>query len=357
MEKTTATPIYFIVGAGRSGSTLLQLMFDAHPNTIAPIESRFIIFLYEKYASVKNWTQEKLTQFYTDLFYDEKIYYLWELDKKQLQKDILSQPENTNFGNLCKIVFKNYISFFKKKKAKVIIDKNPINSLFIPWLLKVFPNAKFIHLIRDPRASCYSHVKAGMQPNPYAAALMWRDYNKAIEKSKQKHPERFETVFYEDLVKNPNLVLTELTTFLNIDFKEELLKFNQHFKSDFINKLKTAKQSKKSLKQQLFHKYHNNLQKPISDKYINSWQTKLTAKNIQVIEEICNSLMQHYNYSFSTKYLQKNYSSQLPMHYFKKFLIKFYYAAPLSLRLFYTHKINSNLKPKLFFSIRDRQEK
>ncbi|WP_121666030.1 sulfotransferase family protein [Mesonia aquimarina] len=357
MKKASEKPIFFIVCAGRSGSTLMQLMLDANPNIIAPIESRFIIFLYAKYAHTRKWNYKQLLQFYEDLFLDEKIYYLWNLDRENLKQEILNQPSNTSFSQLCKLVYAHYISFFEKENKQIIVDKNPINSLFIPELLKLFPKAKFIHLIRDPRASCRSHCKAEMQPNYFAAAYMWKDYNTAIEKNKSKLPKnRFLSVYYEHFVDNPIDTLKEISQFLGIEFNSKMLNFNEHLKKGIVEELIEKNTAESKMKLQLFHKYHKNTKKPINKNSLNLWKNDLSEEDIAVIEKICMSFMKQYNYKTVSDIEIKTPFLEKLTHQVKNYIIKIYYLSPVFMRVFYSN-INSSLKPKIFHNISDEIKK
>ena len=66
-------PIVFILGKGRSGTTLLQTMLDAHPNTIAPIESRFVVHFKNRYGQVTKWTSDRKSAFIQDVLEEQKI--------------------------------------------------------------------------------------------------------------------------------------------------------------------------------------------------------------------------------------------------------------------------------------------
>lgn len=357
MKNLSKKPIYFIVCAGRSGSTLLQLMLDANPNIIAPIESRFIIFLYKKYAHKKNWTKSQLLQFYKDLFLDEKIQYLWSLDLKKIKKEILNQPSDTSFSQLCRIVYAHYISFFEKEKKQIIVDKNPVNSLFIPELLKLFPEAKFIHLIRDPRASCRSHYKAEMQPNHYATAYLWKDYNDAIEKTKFSLPKnRFLTLYYEDFVENPQDILEKISSFLGVSYTAKMLNFNKHIKKDIVKGLLDENTAESKMKLQLFNKYHKNTKKPINKKSLNLWKEDLPEEDLKKIEKICLPLMKKYNYQTISAANKSIPFSQKGIRFLKNKLIKIYFNSPVYLRVFYSN-IHPSLKPKIFYSLSDEIRK
>lgn len=52
-------PMVFIIGRGRSGTTLLQTIMDAHPTIITANESPFIINLKQKYSKINQWSAEK----------------------------------------------------------------------------------------------------------------------------------------------------------------------------------------------------------------------------------------------------------------------------------------------------------
>ena len=73
-------PFFYILSMGRSGSTLLEFLLDAHPGVNIPIESRFIIHLLSKYQGKMNWTSIEKLEFVKDLFQDEKLSKYWNLD-------------------------------------------------------------------------------------------------------------------------------------------------------------------------------------------------------------------------------------------------------------------------------------
>src|SRR5690554_7919810 len=80
----THAPIAFLVAKDRSGTTLLQTMLDSHPNICAPLESRFVLHLKNKYHSKTIWNKSLKTQFVKNLFKEQKMVLFWELDQDAL---------------------------------------------------------------------------------------------------------------------------------------------------------------------------------------------------------------------------------------------------------------------------------
>ena len=59
-------PILFIVGKGRSGTTLLSTILDSHPKVASATESRFLLILWQKYKRMKKWNAAKAEVFFED---------------------------------------------------------------------------------------------------------------------------------------------------------------------------------------------------------------------------------------------------------------------------------------------------
>src|SRR5690554_6308474 len=83
----THAPIAFLVAKDRSGTTLLQTMLDSHPNICAPLESRFVLHLKSRYQHKVHWNDRLKARFTKDLFEEEKMVLLWELDMDALKQD------------------------------------------------------------------------------------------------------------------------------------------------------------------------------------------------------------------------------------------------------------------------------
>jgi hypothetical protein len=187
VEEIKQLHFVFILGRSRSGTTLMQTILDANESVVLPIESRLIVHLKKKYFHISRWTAEILDEFIIDLYKDKKFARYWSVDPLKLRQYIDQLPiSELDFKVLIKVVYLNYPSPFPKGRIMLIGDKNPIYSIFTKELFEVFPDAKFIHLIRDYRDNIVSNRTVFKRQSVARLALGWKLYNIFIEKMKKK---------------------------------------------------------------------------------------------------------------------------------------------------------------------------
>jgi len=120
---TSSSSFVFIVGSPRSGTTLLQNLLNHHPQ-------------------IAEWYEP---------------YYLWEKFFPVPESDIWDNNYLTK-KNINRISTE-FNLYRKKTKRPIIVDKTPTNSFNIDIISKIFPEAKFIHIIRDGRDATLSIQK------------------------------------------------------------------------------------------------------------------------------------------------------------------------------------------------------
>ncbi len=326
--------IVFIVGRGRSGTSLLQTIFDTNPSVKTANESSFILHLKQKYTRVKIWNDNILNEFILDLYKDTKFAYLWGINPDDIKKNIsLYALSDLSFPILCKIVYLTISSPFPKEKTTLIVDKNPIYSLFINDLIAVFPDAKFIHLIRDYRDNIISSRKAFKIKDIALLAQRWKRNNTYIEKIKKVYNSKFYSLKYEDLVNSPNTYISEICDFTGIIFQKEMLDFHKT-----TNKIYTNKSNEYSVMNDLVKNIHLNLLNPINTNQINQWNKELSISEIEIIDYITSNFATQYSYigttnKFKVSYIIISIKSCLK-YYIDFFVYKCYYMLPFSIRDF-----------------------
>ena len=214
----------FIVGMPRSGTKLLRDLINQHPQVKIPeIESHVIPYFIKKFGdppsfqnadNVNNFIEEfKKTSFYWNF----KIKNI-TIDSEQLRRVASSKswPE----------IFEYILRFYAPSSTEqnfIWGDKTPGYINHITLLSEVFPGAKFIHIIRDPRDYCLS-VKKAWGKSIYRAAHRWNVTIHNIRKEVEKLKDQYLEVRYEDLLTNPKSTLTKICGFIGCDFNSSMLR-------------------------------------------------------------------------------------------------------------------------------------
>lgn len=212
---TAQSPV-FVVGFPRSGTTLLEQMLDAHPHFQSMDERPFFNFLSNQLNDVGIEVSRDLA--------------------KLTQRD-------------CDELRKGYVIMACSKVPRTwnsrLVDKNPMNMLWLPMIHRLFPRAKFILAIRHPCDVILSCYMQNFRSIPLCSASLTLErlahaYIAAME-SWLYHVDVFQpTVFlsrYEELVADPVAQTRRIAAFLDIDDAEPML--NSHVRAREKGYIKT----------------------------------------------------------------------------------------------------------------------
>ncbi|MEA3446047.1 MAG: sulfotransferase [Bacteroidota bacterium] len=272
---TKQIPLFFIIGRARSGTTLLRTLFDAHPNVKIPIEAPVIMQMNKKYGKITEWTKGLLLEFYDDLL-RVKDFNKWEIDEEKLKSELLKHEGQSNFKQLINTIYLNSPTIFRKEKIMLLGDKNPIYSISIKNLFKLYPEAKYIHLKRDHRAHIVSMQKAGLYATDIVAlAFRWKYSANKLSNLKGKCPDSFFSLRYEDLVNAPEKHLQGICTFLNIPFCPEVINYHELTNELYNTKLENT-----------IEEHHKRVFKPIDASRVDSWKNEMSKANIKIADYV-----------------------------------------------------------------------
>jgi len=262
---------FLIIGSGRSGNTLLRSMLATHSKIAIPPESYVLPKVIAKYYLLNFLPWKKLVKTVIVEFEKHKEFYTWDTDLSSIKEDLLSVPKKDR--SLAKIVSAIYRQYIKKHfpSSKLWGDKTPLNTLYLSWINKLFPNAKYIHLIRDGRAVVNSYVKQGIYDNHGEACARWNTSIEKARKFKDKYGrDKVFEVRYEDLVVNPKKELEKICKFLDINFEQEMLEYYK-----ISGKLGDTK----------LYSHHKNVGKPLDRKLAKKWKQELSKTQRNEIEK------------------------------------------------------------------------
>ena len=322
----------FIIGIGRSGTTLLMSLLNAHSAIQATPEINFFCFFYNSWKNKKSFTDKdfKIVYSYVQLFKrkNHASGFDWSME---LFKENIKKSETISFEVIYQCFYKSFLYANKIKNFIHNFDKNPINTLFLEDICVQMPNAKFVLLVRDPRANYLSRKeKVNFRvPNIYSDSCRWIYYNKSAINFMKKYKDKIYVLKYEDLVSNPKFYLNELSVFFDFTNEENMLNFHLNVKE---NSLKRVTGDSASVK--VKEKYEK-LSNPINTDRLDAWKTKLRKDEIELISNICN-VVDYFGYDLIRNRIKYNYFK----YYWGIFLAKreiikdrIVYRLPLQLKL------------------------
>ena len=246
---------FFIVGHPRSGTTLLRFILSSHPRIYIPEETGFIPFLpYSRQANIT------FKEFLKILDRVGTLNYLW--------KDVLGSPQEFYDAlpqkNLAHILDGLYRIQITPYNAVRWGDKTPLYVQYIKSIDAIFPQAQFIHLIRDGRDTLLSARKKWPDHryyrNGYYLIKNWtRNVSAGRTAAHWLGPERYLEIRYEDLVTSPRSTTQEICAFLGEPFFETMLDHTQ-----LANKVGPGPDN------------HREILRPISKNSLYRWKTELS---------------------------------------------------------------------------------
>ncbi|MDQ3781798.1 MAG: sulfotransferase, partial [Actinomycetota bacterium] len=158
-----------IVGSGRSGTTLLRSMLNAHPELSIPRESHFLVDLAGDGKLVDD--QRLDVPALVDRLGSNAWFQAWDLDLAEVEARLgKAAPEDV--AAAVRVVYSTYAHAHGKTRYG---DKTPSYVMHMPTILGLLPEARFVHLIRDGRDVALSFLDASFGPDTVEeAALHWK---------------------------------------------------------------------------------------------------------------------------------------------------------------------------------------
>jgi Sulfotransferase family len=262
-----------VLGVSRSGTTLLKEMLDSHSALAIPTESYFIPALLDRHGR----------RFVVDAFLDD-VGRLSRIREWGVTPELVwaQLPHNPTVEEAIRAVYRAYADLRGKPRYG---DKTPIYMQRLDALERVFPDAQYVHLIRDGRDAGLSFL--GMRRrarfNPARArgiaafASQWRlEIEGARDLGRRLGPERYLELRYEDLVAEPEEHLRRICDFLGLEFEPGMLAYHERVDA-------TSLQDHPRL-----------AQPPQSD--VRNWRREMSPADMEVFEAVAGDLLAELGY-------------------------------------------------------------
>ncbi|MCO5247896.1 MAG: sulfotransferase [Chitinophagales bacterium] len=238
-------PYFFIVGNSRSGTTMMLRILNNHPKLFVLNELHFFEQLWSSKDRDVLLTKGEAITLVSKLFYIQKSGYTGKMDIKKYHSEASIFVNNLSIPFVPHLIYAEFMNMVTHQEGKLIpCEKTPQNVFYIQEILELFPRAKIINMVRDPRAILLSQkrkwtrrkmganfitkreaLRLRINYHPYTLSKLW---NAAIRASlKFEHHPQVLTIRFEDILDDGKSTIQKICRHLEIDFFDEMLDIPQ----------------------------------------------------------------------------------------------------------------------------------
>ena len=282
-------PAPFVCGVTRSGTTLLRLMLDAHPDLAIPGETHWVPKMIRKLEK-RPMGADELAEFVIE----SKRWPDFHLDPDALRNRYAGLPKVTAADAI-----RSFYALYSEREGKSRYgDKTPGYVKEMLRIQRVLPEARFIHIIRDGRDVSLSHLRMNWGPETYAqSAELWVE---RITKARKQAPKvkHYTEVKFEDLVRDTEGTLRRVCDFIDLEFDPAMLDYHERAEERLKEKARDLPRRNRPTQTAAARMDSHRLAKePPREDRLEMWRQKITPDEIAEYEEIAGPLLRELGYS------------------------------------------------------------
>jgi sulfotransferase family protein len=270
----------FIVSAPRSGSTLLRLILNTHSRIDVPPPGWLFDMVYPYLYSYGDLNSDaNLTSLAEDVLHTPTVK-KWGLSIAA--KDLVERASEASFKGLLSALHELHMESKGKRRWG---EKTPRHGFWMDEIHALYPDAQFIHIVRDGRDMAIDISDSILLPySVYSGAALWQRYVSAIRDSASRLDARhYLEVRYEDLCAQPEQAIGKICDYLQEGFEPAML----------------APNKTNSAQNWSGHPLHAKTAQPISTKYCQMYRTRITADDTAALEGLIGTTLQAFGYPLS----------------------------------------------------------
>jgi len=278
--------LFFIIGSPRSGTTLLQSVCMSAEGVYVPPETHFLT-RFPRSRGLKSPAE-----------WERALREIEEVSsREELPLRGLREAERLAERSQAGLLRLWLESCARAEGARWVGEASNVHTRDVLKLAALFPEAKIVHMIRDPRDVATSQREAWGTPVT-RAALRWRDEMRAHERALSAlSPARYRAIHYERLVTEPRAEISALCAWFGWPFSAQMLSPHQRAQRGFA-----ARES---------HKLRT-LQ-PITATRVGRWREELSEEESHKIELICGAQLARRGYQREARSFQRSARLALPL--------------------------------------------
>ena len=275
-SEDASAPPFFIVGNDRSGTTMLRLILDRSSVAIPP-ESMFLVD-FEHVRQAGGLGDPDAAAAFMRRVWEHPRVRLWGIEgDPPAVPPGLTHEEAYRFA--VEAPFRAYAELNEKERWA---DKTPLYLAHVGTLAEIWPEARFVVLVRDGRDVALSLLGVPFGPNNvWAAARFWARGIDLGTEAADRFGDRVLTVRYEDVVDEPAAQVKRLCEFLGLDYEHDLLAIEHT-------------DSAKVLKDQAG--WFTNVWAGINSTAVGKWRREMSPDDQRVFDQVAGAQLERMGY-------------------------------------------------------------
>ena len=272
----SVVPIF--VSSGRSGLTLLGMIFGSHPELAVAHEPRFLATMAPKHGDYDAGGRLDVDRFLSDL-YSVSNFRRLGLSREEVRA-ALEEGKVTTFPEAVRLVFDLYA---RSRGKSLYGDKTPLYITFMEPIAALLPETRFVHLVRDGRDVTLAYLERDKGPSTVAeGAFHWRlRVTRGRDSGKTLGGDRYREFHYEELIDDPEGTVRQICEFLELEFQPSMLDYGGTSET-FLAEAKNPGD-------------HQHLT-IAPTKGLNDWRAEMSTKDLALFEAIAGDALEELGY-------------------------------------------------------------
>jgi hypothetical protein len=285
-------PAPFVCGVTRSGTTLLRLMLDSHPEVAIPGETHWVPKLIKAFERSKQSGDDAAS-----LAIDHNRWGDFHLDANELRERIQALNPVTAADSIRAF----YLLYAEREGKFRYGDKTPGYMQEMRRIQRVLPEARFVHIIRDGRDVSLSHMRMNWGPEDYEqSARLWRN---RIRRAQKIAPtiDHYTEVHFEDIVADTEGSLRRICDFIDLEFDPVMLDYHERAEGRLAEKARELpRKNRPNQTAEARLDSHRLAKEPPRSDRVGMWREKMTEEEISQYEAIAGDFLVKLGYGVVT---------------------------------------------------------
>jgi len=292
-ESAQRSPLPVVVGCPRSGTSLLAVMLDSHPELTVPPETSFVGTV----ATLQGPNEAVRQSFFEVVTADRIAISNWSdfgLDKDLLWRRLEAIDPFTVTAGL-----RAFYAMYAESQGKPRYgEKTPAYVFMMPQIAALLPEAHFIHLIRDPGDTVLSWRKTWFVPSQ-ALRVLGEEWRKHVEAGRRAANlvRRYVEVRFEELVLHPERELKRLCEYLSLPWDPVMLDYSAQGAAR-VERLQGRRHARgQMIPREERTRIHANLTRAPDAARLDVWRHEMTHAERRALEDAAGPLVRELGYA------------------------------------------------------------